>query len=115
MMIASVVTLPNGSGDCRSAGSCSARPGGTTWRRADVRVLRRAQLPGLPSPNPILGRRARRRAMAETDRALSSKIAGSADAPNVILQAHLALPFGDDSEQATVRPDVLIARSTDAM
>jgi len=82
---------------------------------SDVRVLDLAQLPGLTSPNPILRRRARRRAAAETERALRSKIAGAADAPNVILQAHLTLPLGDDSELATVRPDALMARSTEAM
>jgi hypothetical protein len=82
---------------------------------ADVRVLDLGQLPGLTSPSSIVRGRVRRRALAETDRALRSKIAGAPDAPNVILQAHLTLPLGNDSDEAIVRPDALIARSTDSM
>ena len=82
---------------------------------ADVRLLDLGQIQGLTSPSGLLRVRARRRAVAETEAALRSKIAGNADAPNVILQAHLALPLGDDSEQAMVRPDVLIARATETI
>lgn len=67
------------------------------------------------SPNPHLRARAQRRAVAETDRALRSKDSGRADAPNVILQAQLPLPLGENGEEAIVRPDALIARSTEAM
>jgi hypothetical protein len=71
---------------------------------ADVRVLDLGHLPGLTSPSSIVRVRTRRRALAETDRALRSKIAGDADAPN-----------GNDSDEAIVRPDALIARSTESM
>jgi hypothetical protein len=81
----------------------------------DVRVLDLAQLPGLSSSSSAARTRARRRAIVETDRALRSKIVRNVDAPNVILQAHLPLPLEDDGEDAIVRPDVLIARSGEAM
>jgi hypothetical protein len=81
----------------------------------DVRVLDLGQLPGVTSPNRFLRARAQRRASAETDRAIRTKDAGNADAPNVILQAHLPLPLGDNGEEAIVRPGVLIARSAEVM
>ena len=81
----------------------------------DMRVLDLAQLPDLTSPSPIRRLRARRRAIAETDNALRGKCARAKDAPNVILQAHLPLPLGENGEEALVRPDALIARTGELM
>ena len=81
----------------------------------DVRVLDLSQLPGSNSSSPEARKRARQRAIIETDRALRLKLARKIDAPNVIIQALLRLPLWDDGQEATVRPDVLIARSGAAM
>jgi hypothetical protein len=77
----------------------------------DVRVLDMANLPGV---GRLASLAARRRAMMETDRAIRAKIAGDRSAPNVILQAHLPLPLGD-TEHALVKPDIILARTSEAM
>jgi hypothetical protein len=81
----------------------------------DVRVLDLSELPGLNSPSERIRTRARRQAIIDTERALRSKIQGETTAPNIILQAHLRLPLGDDAEEAIVRPDALIAKTSDPM
>jgi hypothetical protein len=80
----------------------------------DIRVLDLAQLPGFHSPISAARMQAAQRGVVETDRALRSKLAGSVDVPHVILQAHLRLPLRQDGEEIIVRPDALIARSTQA-
>jgi hypothetical protein len=58
-------------------------------------------LPGLTCPSERIRTRARHQAITETERALRSKLQGEDAAPNIILQAHLRLPLGENAEEAT--------------
>jgi hypothetical protein len=54
------------------------------------------------------------RAMVLTDDILRRKAAGDPSAPQVVLQAALAIPLGS-GESACVRPDILAARNEESM